>query len=122
MVGEDDEFGEGGFKEAFEREAEFRSEDGDRGDSLLGHGVGSDGEFSEQVLSGIWIEGESGFKMGALDAGHQSLFEARSDGDAFDEAGFGLVLADEISSEAAADLFGEFIGVFCNGSVVGEGF
>ena len=39
MVGENDEFWEGGLEESFEGEAEFCREDGDGGESLLGEGV-----------------------------------------------------------------------------------
>ena len=60
--------------------------------------------------------------MRALDAGDEGLLEAGIERDGFDEAGFGLVLGDEIGAQALADLLGEFVGVFRNGGVIGDRF
>ena len=121
LVGKDIEFGEGGFEEALEGEAEFGAEDGGGDETLFGHGVRADGEFAEEVLGGVGVEGEGGFEVGALDAGDEVLLEAGVEGDGFDEAGFGFVLGDEVGAEAAADLFGEFVRVFRDRGVVGDG-
>ena len=48
------------------------------------------------------------------------MLKARIDGDALDETGLGFVLADEVGAEAAADLLGEFIRVFCDRGIVCE--
>ena len=121
LVGEDIEFWQGGFEKALEGEAELGAEEDGGDEALLGHGVGADGEFAQEVLGGLGVEGERGLEMGTLDAGDEGLLEARVEGDGFDEAGLGFVLGDEIGAEAFADLLGEFVGIFGDGGVVGEG-
>ena len=71
-------------------------------------------------MGGVRIEREGGFEMGALDTGHQVLFQARVDCDALDKPRLAFVLADEVGAEASADLLGEFIRIFCYWSIVGE--
>jgi len=50
------------------------------------------------------------------------LLHAGIECDGFDLAGLGFVLGNEIGAEALADLLGEFVGVFGDGGVVGDGF
>ena len=71
-------------------------------------------------MGGVRVEREGGFEMGALDTGHQVLFQARVDSDALDKTRLAFVLADEVGAEAAADLLGEFVWIFCHWRIVGE--
>ena len=122
LVGEDIDLRQRRFEEAFEGEAEFRAENHGGEEALLGHRVRANGEFAQEVLSGLRVECEGRLEMRALDACDEGLLKARIERNRFDEARLGFVLGDEIGAEALADLLGEFVGVFRDGGVISDGF
>ena len=122
LVGQNIEFRERGFKEALECQTKFGANDDGWRKPLFRHGVRADVEFAQKVLSHVCVQSERGFKVGALNAGDEGLFQPRIDSDGFYKAGLGFVLADKISSQSLADLFGEFVGIFCNWGVIGDRF
>ena len=122
LVGKDDEFGEGGFEEPFESEAEFGGGEDDGDEALVAHFGHSLGEFAEEVLGGLGIDDEADIEGGSLDFGHEELFEAWVEGDGLEEAWLAFEFADEVEAEAFTDLFGEVIGIFGDGGKVGDAF
>ena len=120
LVGENDEAGKGRLEESFEREAEFRAGEDEGLQALFDEKVRAFHQLAQQVLSSLRIDAEEHFEVRALDSGGEVLFESRVESDGFDNSRFGLVGWGEVDSEPAADLLGELVGVFINGSKVSD--